>query len=72
MYDLSADAEQQLDLAEANPEKLGELKVEFNALFEEAREEGTVWEGLPEYEADIAGHNKHEEYLRNQKQFLTK
>jgi arylsulfatase A len=70
LYNVTTDPCQQHDLAEKEPKKLAELKAEFFSLFEEARKEGAVWEGLPVYNPKKANHNKPAEFLKNQKIYL--
>lgn len=70
LYNVSTDVGQRMDLAHSEPQKLDELKSEFLSLFDEIKNEGPYWEGLPEYNPKKAGHNKVKEFLSNQKRFL--
>ncbi|MEM7367274.1 MAG: sulfatase-like hydrolase/transferase [Bacteroidota bacterium] len=72
LYHLPNDPGQQQDLAASEPEKLAEMKAAFVKIFEEVREEGPFWEGLPAYDPKKANHNKHKEFLRNQDRFLNR
>jgi arylsulfatase A len=72
LYDVSKDAGQLNDLALSEAEKLDEMKLEFSALFDDIKNEGPYWEGLPEYNPKKAGHNKVKEFQSNQERFLNK
>lgn len=70
LYNVEKDPGQQHDLAFQSPEKLGELKAKYYALFEETQKDSVVWEDLPAYDPKRANHNKPAEFLRNQERFL--
>ncbi len=70
LYNVEKDPGQQNDLAKMEPIKLEEMKEAFYELFENVKEEGPFWEGLPKYDPEKAYRNKAEEYIRNRRRFL--
>ena len=72
LYNVVKDPSQKNDLAYKSPEKLGEMKARYLALFEATQKDSVVWEGLPAYGSARANHDKPAEFKRNQERFLDK
>jgi arylsulfatase A len=72
LYNVVKDPSQKNDLAYESPEKLGEMKSRYLALFEATQKDSVVWEDLPAYGSVKANHDKPAEFLRNQERFLDK
>ena len=70
LYNAAKDPRQQHDLASRYPEKLGEMKAQYQALFKASQKDSVVWENLPAYDPKRANHNKPAEFLKNQERFL--
>ena len=70
LYNVAKDPSQKNDLAFKSPEKLGEMKARYLALFEATQKDSVVWEGLPAYGSARANHDKPAEFKRNQELFL--